>query len=72
MTALLPRRTLAGVDTPACVCGGGHYGLLPRVVFWSTRGVMEPPSSGVKAVVARASRRFGWGDQLEAILERAG
>ena len=45
-----------------------------RLVRATTRGVIEPPSSGlkgrVKALVDRFSRAVGWGDQIEAIFRK--
>lgn len=47
-----------------------------RVVACTTRGVLEPPSAGVKgaakAGVTAAARLLRRGDQIEAVLERSG
>jgi SAM-dependent methyltransferase len=44
-----------------------------RLVECTTRGVIEPPSTGpkgrVKAAAAALSRRGGWGDQIEALFQ---
>jgi SAM-dependent methyltransferase len=45
-----------------------------RVVGCTTRGVIEPPSTGIKGVAKAAisafSRRVAWGDEVEAVFER--
>jgi SAM-dependent methyltransferase len=45
-----------------------------RFVNCTTRGVIEPPSSGikgrVKAVLSSTSHLLGWGDSIEAIFEK--
>jgi SAM-dependent methyltransferase len=45
-----------------------------RLVHCTTRGVIEPPSVGVKGTVKACltlvSRAAGWGDQVEAIFEK--
>jgi SAM-dependent methyltransferase len=46
-----------------------------RVVGCTTRGVIEPPSSGikgaVKAAVSTLSRSVEWGDEIEAVFQKA-
>jgi SAM-dependent methyltransferase len=46
-----------------------------RVVDCTTRGVIEPPSSGlkgaVKAAVSTLSRSMEWGDEIEAVFQKA-
>jgi SAM-dependent methyltransferase len=45
-----------------------------RLVRYTTKGVIEPPSTGVKGRVKKAvdklSRATGWGDQIEAIFRK--
>jgi SAM-dependent methyltransferase len=46
-----------------------------RVVDCTTRGVIEPPSTGlkgaVKAAVSTLSRSVEWGDEIEAVFQKA-
>lgn len=45
-----------------------------RVVDCTTRGVIEPPSTGakgaVKTVISRLSRAVEWGDEIEAVFQK--
>lgn len=60
--------------TPATLCGAVELRSPLRVAACTTRGVLEPPSAGVKgaakSVVASFARAARWGDQIEAVLER--
>jgi SAM-dependent methyltransferase len=46
-----------------------------RVAECTTRGVIEPPSTGIKgaakATVSKLSRSVAWGDEIEAVFEKA-
>jgi SAM-dependent methyltransferase len=51
----------------------GSSGL--RLVEYTTKGVIEPPSAGlrgyVKAAVTACSHATGWGDEIEALFQKA-
>jgi SAM-dependent methyltransferase len=61
--------------TPATLVGTVERAGSLRVVDCATRGVIEPPSSGikgaVKAAVSSLSRSIEWGDEIEAVFQKA-
>jgi SAM-dependent methyltransferase len=61
--------------TPATLVGTVERTGNLRVVDCATRGVIEPPSTGikgaVKAAVSTLSRSVEWGDEIEAVFQKA-
>lgn len=61
--------------TPATLVATVEKGGSLRVVDCTTRGVIEPPSTGikgaVKAAVSTLSRSVEWGDEIEAVFQKA-
>jgi SAM-dependent methyltransferase len=60
--------------TPATLTSVMHDATPLRRIAYTTKGVIEPPSTGakgaVKARVSAFSRLVEWGDQIEAIFEK--
>jgi SAM-dependent methyltransferase len=61
--------------TPATLVGTVERAGSLRAVDCTTRGVIEPPSTGmkgaVKAAVSTLSRSVEWGDEIEAVFQKA-
>jgi hypothetical protein len=61
--------------TPATLVGTVERAGNLRAVDCTTRGVIEPPSTGmkgaVKAAVSMLSRSVEWGDEIEAVFQKA-